>query len=106
QGLARGLDPQLGAAAEGGLADILEPLAVALEDDRVGDRAGLEPAEIAGDAEAAHVAGAHGSVPGGLDVARFLVRGDAVVDDDVGAGLAADRAVEVAERRALVGRAA
>jgi hypothetical protein len=44
-------DPDLGAAADRGFTGIFEALAIALEDDRIGDRAGLEPAEIAGNAE-------------------------------------------------------
>src|SRR5690606_10193531 len=48
------LDPKLRAAADRGSAGVFEALAVALKDDRIGDGAGLEPAEVTGDSEAAH----------------------------------------------------
>ena len=66
----------------------------------------LPKPEIAADAEAAIVALAHGRVPVRLDLAGLFVVGDSVVDDDVGIGNAADRAVQVMDRRAPLGGAA
>src|SRR5690606_37359403 len=102
----RRLDPQFGAAADRRLSDIFEPLAVALEDDRIGDGTGLEPAEVPGDAEPTDVTATDGGVPARLDFAGLFVGRDTVVDDDIGPGRSADRTVEVAECRALVGGAA
>ncbi len=55
-----------------------------------------------------NIALAHGSVPGGLDLTGFCVDCDAVVDavvdEHVGIGTAAERAVLVAVRRGLIGR--
>src|SRR6185369_13271224 len=60
--------------------------------------------------QAPDIALAHGSVPGGLDLTGFCVDRDAVVDavidEHVGIGTTAERAVLVAERRGLIGRTA
>src|SRR5207342_349340 len=60
--------------------------------------------------QAANIALAHGSVPRGLDLTGFCVDCDAVVDavvdEHVGIGTAAERAVLVAERRGPIGRTA
>src|SRR5690606_37653886 len=92
--------------ADGGTADVFHPPAVALEDDRVGDGAGLETTEITRDVQAAHVTGTDGRIPARLDLAGVLAGGDAVVDDDGGSGLAGDRTIQVLERRTLVRRTA
>src|SRR5690606_24690390 len=101
QRLPRRLDPQLGAAADLGPAAVFEPFAFALQDDRIGNGARLEPAEITGDGQAAHVPRADGRVPGRLHLTALFVGGNAIVDDDVSAGLSGDRAVEVVERSTL-----
>src|SRR5687768_14732428 len=60
--------------------------------------------------QAPDIALAHGSVPGGLDLTGFCVDCDAVVDavvdENVGIGTTAERAVLVAERRGLIRRTA
>src|SRR5262249_30211164 len=59
--------------------------------------------------QASDVAPAHRSVPSGLDLTRFLVGGDAVVgavvQENVGIGDTAHRAVLVVDRRGLPGHA-
>ena len=64
---------------------VFPPPAVAAEHDRISDRFATEP-EIAADGEVAEVTPAHRSVPFGPDLAGLFVRGDAVVEDDVGIG--------------------
>src|SRR5690606_8513879 len=68
--------------------------------------AGAARAAGAADAEAAEVATAHGGAPRRLDLARFVVGRDTVVDDDVRVRHTADRAVEIMDRRARIGGAA
>src|SRR4029434_5309053 len=57
-----------------------------------------------------HMSLAHGAVPGGLDLTGFCVDCDAVVDavvdENVGIGTTAERAVLVAVRRGPIGRTA
>src|SRR5204863_7130866 len=57
-----------------------------------------------------NIALAHGSVPGGLDLTGLCVDCDtvvdAVVDENVGIGTSAERAVFVVVRRGLIGRTA
>src|SRR4029450_3418763 len=78
-----------------------------------GATATTSPAEAAPPAaksQAAAIPLAHGSVPGGLDLTGFRVDCDAVVDavvdENVGIGTTAERAVLVAVRRGLIGRTA
>src|SRR5690606_23461877 len=59
----------------------------------------------ASDAEPTEVALTHRSAPRRLDLAGLFVGRDPVVDDDVGIGDTADRAVEVVDRRTRIGRA-
>src|SRR5688572_8607252 len=67
-------------------------------------------AAAAAKSQASDIALAHGSVPGGLDLTGFRVDGDAVVDavvdENVGIGTTAERAVLVSVRRGLIGRTA
>src|SRR6266478_4103127 len=60
--------------------------------------------------QAPNIALAHGSVPGGLDLTGSCVDCDAVVDavidENVGIGTTAERAVLVADHRGLIGRTA
>src|SRR5690606_36669648 len=101
-----GLDPQFGTTADRGFPGIFKSSAITLEDDRISDGASLEPAEIAGNAEAAHVSLADGGIPARLDFASAFIGCDPIVEDDIGAGRSADRAVQVAECRAPIGGAA
>src|SRR5690606_29920517 len=79
QGLPRRLDPELGAALDRGSPDVLGPFSVTLEDDRVGDRARVEPAEITRNAQPAQVPGANGGIPGRLHLTGVLAGRDAIV---------------------------
>src|SRR5690606_19949549 len=69
-----------------------------------------EAAAGTADIQAPDIALAYRSVPGGLDLTGFCIGRDAVVhavvDEDVGIGDAAERAVQVADDRGLPGRAA
>ncbi len=56
--------------------------------------------------EPADVGPTHGCAPGRLDLTGFLICCDAVVDDNVGIGHTADRAVQVMDRRTRIGDAA
>src|SRR5690606_16121696 len=69
-----------------------------------------ETAADAADIQTPDIALADRSVPGRLDLAGFFVGRDAVVhavvDEDVGIGAAAERAVEIPDHRGLPGNAA
>src|SRR5205085_6507687 len=71
---------------------------------------GTTSAATAANIQAPNIAFAHGSVPGGLDLTGFCVDGDtvvdAVMDENVGIGTSAERAVLVFVRRGLIGRTA
>src|SRR6185503_7961202 len=77
---------------------------------RCGAKTASASSSGAANIQASDIALAHGSVPGGLDLTGFCVGCDAVVDavvdEDVGIGDTADRAVLVSDHRGLIGRAA
>src|SRR5688572_17863936 len=77
-------------------------LAIAAKSDRLPGRQLSESSAWLVQKQASDITRAHGGVPGGMNVAG-VVRGDvvvlAVVNQDIGIRLAADRAVQVLEAR-------
>src|SRR5690606_11202407 len=102
--VAHGRYPDLGTALDSGLAIILVPLAITFEHDRVrgGACGNFLPLARIVNAQAAHVSFANGRIPACPDDTSVFGRGDAVIDDDIGARLTTDRAVHVLECRTPV----
>src|SRR5690606_18622881 len=102
QGIPAGFHPRLGSAADRGLPGVFPAPAIAAEHDRIGNGTTAE-SHVSTKAKVTVVTAADRRTPVGPDVTGVLVRGDAIIEDDIGPGDTADRAILVVDRRAPPG---